>query len=133
MHICLIINNIKNISMKKITDNTFWGKLTLILNVLLLVFFILSMIFLMRFDKTNKAVVYERAAYDKTYENFIMAQHPLKQDSAEVAYYQYKLDTLKLKTAAPRREEDLGRRYRGDQEHPFRKAETHGHPSGRVG
>ena len=90
--------------MKKITDNTFWGKLTLILNVLLLVFFILSMIFLMRFDKTNKAVVYERAAYDKTYENFIMAQHPLKQDSAEVAYYQYKLDTLKQKTAATRDE-----------------------------
>ena len=90
--------------MKKITDNTFWGKLTLILNVLLLVFFILSMIFLMRFDKTNKAVVYERAAYDKTYENFIMAQHPLKQDSAEVAYYQYKLDTLKQRTAATRDE-----------------------------
>ena len=90
--------------MKKITDNTFLGKLTLILNVLLLVFFILSMIFLMRFDKTNVAVVYERAAYEKAYESFIMAQHPLKQDSAEVAYYQYKLDTLKQKTAAPRDE-----------------------------
>lgn len=93
--------------MKKITNNTFLGKLTLLLNVLLLVLFVVTMIFLMRFDKTNVAVVRERANYEKSYEKFIMAQHPLKQDSAEVAYYQYKLDTLKLKTAKTKDEKKV--------------------------
>lgn len=83
--------------MKKITDNSLWSKLTLLLNVLLLVLFVVSMLFLMKFDKTNMKVVEARPAYEKTYESYVMAQHPLKQDSAEVAYYQYKLDTLQQK------------------------------------
>ena len=91
--------------MKKITNNTFWGKLTLILNAVLLVFFIITMIFLMKFDKTNVSVVYERATYEKAFENFVLAQHPLKQDSAEVAYYQYKLDTLQQKVASASKDE----------------------------
>lgn len=91
--------------MKKITNNTFWGKLTLIINAVLLVFFIITMVFLMKFDKTNVKVVYERANYEKAYESFVMAQHPLKQDSAEVAYYQYKLDTLQQKVASASKEE----------------------------
>jgi hypothetical protein len=33
-----------------------------------------------------------------------MAQHPIRQDSAEVAYYQYKLDTLQLRTATSKDE-----------------------------
>lgn len=86
--------------MKNITDNSLWSKLTLLLNALLLVFFILSMVFLMKFDKTNVAVVAERPAYEKSYEDFVMAQHPLKQDSAEVAYYAYKLDTLTQKLSS---------------------------------
>lgn len=83
--------------MKNITNNSLWSKLTLLLNVLLLVLFVVSMIFLMKFDKTNLMVVDARAGYEKSYENYVMAQHPLKQDSAEVAYYQYKLDTLQQK------------------------------------
>ncbi len=83
--------------MKNITNNSLWSKLTLLLNVLLLVLFVVSMLFLMKFDKTNIKVVEARAGYEKAYENFVMAQHPLKQDSAEVAYYQYKLDTLQQK------------------------------------
>ncbi len=90
--------------MKKITNNTFLGKLTLILNAVVLVLFILSMVFLMKFDKTNIVVVQERPAYDAAYEEYVTAQHPLKQDSAEVAYYQYKLDTLQQKTVTSKDE-----------------------------
>ena len=36
--------------MKNITDNSLWSKLTLLLNVLLLVLFVVSMLFLMKFD-----------------------------------------------------------------------------------
>ena len=90
--------------MKKLTDNTSLGKLILLCNVVVLVLFIISMLFLMKFDKTNKAVIQERNHYNKLYESYAMAQHPLKQDSAEVAYYQYKLDTLQQKTAATKDE-----------------------------
>ena len=83
--------------MKIITNNSLWSKLTLLLNILLLVLFVVSMLFLMKFDKTNLKVVEARPAYEKSFESFVMAQHPLKQDSAEVAYYQYKLDTLQQK------------------------------------
>ena len=84
--------------MKKLTDNTSLGKLILLCNVVVLVLFIISMLFLMKFDKTNNAVIQERNHYNKLYEEYAMAQHPLRQDSAEVAYYQYKLDTLQQKT-----------------------------------
>lgn len=90
--------------MKKLTDNTSLGKLILLCNVVVLVLFIISMLFLMKFDKTNSAVIQERNHYNKLYEDYAMAQHPLKQDSAEVAYYQYKLDTLQQKTAATKDE-----------------------------
>ncbi len=86
--------------MKKLTDNTSMGKLILLCNVVVLVLFIISMLFLMKFDKTNTAVIQERNHYNKLYEDYATAQHPLKQDSAEVAYYQYKLDTLQQKTVA---------------------------------
>ena len=86
--------------MKKITDNSFWSKITMLANVVVLLFFILSMIFLMKFDKTNRAVVEERSTYEKAYESFVLAQHPLKQDSAEVAYYTQKLDSLQHQAVA---------------------------------
>lgn len=84
--------------MKKLTNNTSLGKIILLCNVLVLVLFIISMLQLMKFDKTNNAVIDERSGYNKLYEAYVTAQHPLRQDSAEVAYYQYKLDTLQQKT-----------------------------------
>ena len=86
--------------MKKLTDNTSLGKHIMLCNVVVLVLFIISMLFLLKFDKTNKAVIQERGHYNKLYEAYVTAQHPLRQDSAEVAYYQYKLDTLQQKTPA---------------------------------
>ena len=64
--------------MKKITNNTMLGKLTIILNVVVLIFFIIAMLMLMKFDKTNNVVVSERNGYEKAYEEYVMAQHPLK-------------------------------------------------------
>lgn len=90
--------------MKKLTDNTSLGKLILLCNVVVLILFIISMLFLMKFDKTNTAVIQERNHYNALYESYATAQHPLRQDSAEVAYYQYKLDTLQQKTAATKDE-----------------------------
>jgi len=90
--------------MKKLTDNTKLGLLILLCNSVVLALFIISMLFLMKFDKTNTAVIQERNHYNGLYESYAMAQHPLKQDSAEVAYYQYKLDTLQQKTAATKDE-----------------------------
>ena len=86
--------------MKKLTNNTSLGKLILLCNVVVLILFIISMLFLMKFDKTNRAVIQERKHYNDLYEAYATAQHPLRQDSAEVAYYQYKLDTLQQKTPA---------------------------------
>ena len=43
--------------MKKLTDNTGLGKVILLCNVVVLVLFIISMLFLMKFDKTNSAVI----------------------------------------------------------------------------
>lgn len=91
--------------MKKITNNTKLGLLTMLLNAVVLVFFIISMVFLMKFDKTNRVVVNDRAEYEAAYEEFVTAQHPLKQDSAEVAYYQYKLDTLQQQKPANKEEQ----------------------------
>jgi hypothetical protein len=90
--------------MKNLTDNTSLGKIILLCNVVVLVLFIISMLFLMKFDKTNSAVIQERKHYNDLYESYATAQHPLRQDSAEVAYYQYKLDTLQQKTATTKDE-----------------------------
>lgn len=91
--------------MKKITDNTFFGKLTLLLNVVVLVLFVVSTLSLLKFDKINVEVVNDREVYEKAYENFVMAQHPLRQDSAEVAYYTNKLDSLRTKAVANTKDE----------------------------
>lgn len=91
--------------MKKITNNSLLSKITMLANVVVLLFFILSMIFLMKFDKTNVAVVAERSNYEKVYESYVMAQHPLKQDSAEVAYYTQKLDSLQHQVIAKTKDE----------------------------
>lgn len=90
--------------MKNLKNNTSLGKIVLLCNLLVLILFIISMLSLMKFDKTNNAVVQSRGEYNKLYEAYATAQHPLRQDSAEVAYYQYKLDTLQQKTAATKDE-----------------------------
>ena len=81
--------------MKKISNNTFLGKLVQILNLVVVVFFILSVVFLLKFDKINVVKVNDEPAYLKAKEELHTIEHPLKQAEAEVDYYTTKLDTLK--------------------------------------
>lgn len=81
--------------MKKISNNTFLGKLIQILNLVVVVFFILSIVFLLKFDKINVVKVNDEPAYLKAKEELHTIEHPLKQAEAEVDYYTTKLDTLK--------------------------------------
>lgn len=80
--------------MKKISNNVFLGRLTQILNVAILVFFVISIVFLLKFDKVNVVKVAEEPSYLKAKEHLHSVEHPLKQNQAEVDYYAYKLDTL---------------------------------------
>ena len=103
--------------MKKISNNVFLGRLTQILDVAILVFFILSIVFLLKFDKINVVKVGEEPSYLKAKEHLHSVEHPLKQNQAEVDYYAYKLDTLtqhqaavvKDKKAAKALQEDIDR------------------------
>lgn len=93
--------------MKKMTDNTSLGKLTWLFNIFVLIFFILTMVFLMKFDRTNVQVVADRPIYEKSLEKVEMIKHPMKQNKAEVDYYRHKLDTLKLREATTKSERKL--------------------------
>jgi hypothetical protein len=86
--------------MKKISNNTLLGRLAQILNVVILAFFILSVIFLLNFDKVNVVKVGNEPAYLKAKEHLHTVEHPLKLNQAEVDYYAYKLDTLTQHQAA---------------------------------
>ena len=86
--------------MKKISNNVFLGRLTQILNVAILVLFVLSIVFLLKFDKINVVKVGSEPSYLKAKEYLHSVEHPLKQNQAEVDYYAYKLDTLSKHQAA---------------------------------
>lgn len=86
--------------MKKISNNVSLGRLTQILNVAILLFFILSVVFLLKFDKVNVVKVGSEPSYLKAKDHLHSVEHPLKQNQAEVDYYAYKLDTLSQRQAA---------------------------------
>lgn len=83
--------------MKNIKNNAGLGKLTILLNILIFVFFVISMIFLMKFDKINVNFVAETPSYLKAMDSLRIAEQPSRIDSAAVAHYTYRLDTLKSK------------------------------------
>lgn len=86
--------------MKKISNNALFGRLAQILNVVILLFFILSVIFLLKFDKENVVMVNSEPSFLKAKDHLHSVEHPLKQNQAEVEYYAYKLDTLTQHQAA---------------------------------
>ena len=83
--------------MKKITDNSKIGNLTSIVNILVFLFLIISMVQLMKFDKVNKQYVDATPVYEKALDALRLAEQPTKADSAVVAHYQHRMDTLKTK------------------------------------
>jgi hypothetical protein len=83
--------------MKKIKNTAGLGRLTMGINLVIMVLFIVTMIFLSKFDKINVVYVKEKAGYDKASEKIHEAERPIKQSVAEVEYYQHKFDTLSAK------------------------------------
>lgn len=86
--------------MKKISNNVLLGLIIQVLNVAVLVFVILSVVFLLKFDKINVVKVGNEPSYLKAKDHLHAVEHPLKQNQAEVDYYAYKLDTLSQHKAA---------------------------------
>ena len=83
--------------MKKIIDNSKIGNLTVLANILVFLFLIISMVQLMRFDKINIQYVEAGPAHEKALDALRAAEQPTKKDSATVAHYQHRVDTLKAK------------------------------------
>ncbi len=84
--------------MKKITNNAKLGKISMILNGLILVCIIVTMVLLINFDKKHVTLLEDTPYYEAAQERERKAQEPLPQIIAEVEYYAHKLDTLKLQT-----------------------------------
>jgi hypothetical protein len=100
--------------MKKISNNVFLGRLTQILNVAVLVLFVLSIVFLLKFDKINVVKVGSEPSYLKAKEHLHTVEHPLKQNQAEVDYYAYKLDTLSKHQAAVAKDKKAAKSLQDD-------------------
>lgn len=81
--------------MKKITNNAMWGKIAILLNFLIIISFVLSMFFLMKFDKVNTELVDIKPTYESATVKMHDARQPMRKDSAAVAFYSTKLDSLK--------------------------------------
>ena len=86
--------------MKKITNNSKFGKLSMILNLLILVFFIISMVFLMKFDDVNVQFVQKKPEFNSARESLREVEQPRRRALAEVEHYQVRLDSL-VKKAVP--------------------------------
>lgn len=82
--------------MRKITNNAKLGKISMLLNFLILVSFIISMVLIMNFDKVNVHFVAQGPTYEKAVERMREVERPRRQALASVEHYQEKLDTLKM-------------------------------------
>ncbi len=84
--------------MKKITNNAKLGKISMILNALIFICIIVSMVFLVKFDKANLTLLEDTPYYEFAVEDTRKTQQPIRQATEEVEYYAHKLDTLQLQT-----------------------------------
>lgn len=80
--------------MKKISNNAFLGKISMLLNVAIIVFFIIAMVFLLKFDKINRDFVDISPKFNKANLEMHDAKQPSRYDSVMVAFYTAKLDSL---------------------------------------
>jgi len=81
--------------MKKITQNAPFGKLAMLVNVLILGMFIVSMVCMLNFDKVNVKLVKETPGYEVAFAELRKVESPRRQAQADMDYYAVKLDTLK--------------------------------------
>ena len=80
--------------MRKITNNAKLGKVSMLLNVLILISFIFSMVMLMKFDKVNVKLVENEPIYTKGVEKMQEVEKPRRQAAAEYDFHQTRLDSL---------------------------------------
>ncbi len=83
---------------KKFKNNSLWGVVTMLLNALILLFFIFTIISLTKFDKENIELVDIKPKYEEKNIALYEAKQPMRQDSVAVHYYSTKLDSLKIVT-----------------------------------
>lgn len=92
--------------MKKITNNARWTKISMILNVLILVTFVIMTVFMNKFDKENSQLVDIKHQYEAGLDSLRTIEHPRKLALQEFNYYTEKVDTLKMQTP-PSNKKDL--------------------------
>ncbi len=85
--------------MRKITNNAKLGKVSMLLNLFILVSFIISMILIMKFDEVNVKLVANGPEYENGVEKIREVEKPRRQALAELEFYENKLDTLNAKNA----------------------------------
>jgi len=85
--------------MKKIIPNASFGKLSILVNILIFCMFVVSMICLMKFDKVNVKLNREAPVYEMAFSDLRDVEKPRRQAQADVDYYVVKLDTLKQRDA----------------------------------
>ena len=91
--------------MKKFTNNGFWGKITIILNLAIFVAFILTMVFLMNLDKVNVELTKLEPTYIEQTNTVNEIEQPYKRINTNIDYYSAKLDSLnKLEIPKNRKE-----------------------------
>lgn len=83
---------------KNFKNNRIWGIVTIILNGLILSFFAFALSFLMKFDKVNIDFVDIKPIYEEKTIAMYEARQPMRQDSAAVAYYSKRVDSLQKMT-----------------------------------
>lgn len=91
--------------MKKITNNARWTKISMILNVLILVTFVIMTVFMNKFDKENSQLVAKKNQYETGLDSLKTIEHPRKLALQEFEYYSHKVDTLKAQTPPTKKEE----------------------------
>ncbi|HNX20820.1 MAG TPA: DUF4328 domain-containing protein [Bacteroidales bacterium] len=80
--------------MRKITNNAKLGKVSMLLNILILISFIFSMVMLMKFDKVNVKLVANEPIYTKGVEKMQEVEKPRRQAAAEYDFHKNRLDSL---------------------------------------
>lgn len=91
--------------MKKITNNARWTKISMILNVLILVTFVIMTVFMNKFDKENSQLVAKKHQYETGLDSLKTIEHPRKLALQEFEYYTNKVDTLQAQTPPTDKEE----------------------------
>ena len=86
--------------MKKITNNTLFGRLTMILNLLVGVFMVISVVALLRFDKINTQLQNAKPGYNNMLDSLKRVEQVIGDFDKKIANSQEQMDNLKTKIEA---------------------------------